>query len=746
MVDEFGPASQFVAINKGWDDPMGVAIVRGTYDFPADHPMAGKLYGRVLGSTYAHAKIKSIDTSKAEALSGVKAVITYKDNSLWSDDLRQVEQPIAAIAAVDEYTAERALDLIKVEYDVLRFVVDPEEALKPGAPLVGTWPSGNISPTPSQSVRGDVVKGFAEADVVIDETVGWRRGHTHNELGGDQILAYWDGNGVHIWSQTRRPFAWRAVIARALKIPESDVYENTHGIGGSFGSRDIAYMEVPAALLSKKAGKPVTLTVSRKMYTAIIAHQWWEKLKMKLGAKKDGTLTAVEAVWWDGGGKIGATGTCWDVDASTWKTPNYKKDEWGVAMNTGDAGTWRDVSGPPSLYLSDIVLEKMAAKLGINPLEYRRKIFVTEDMNFQPNDTPLSSFGARLCMEKVAEGIGYLAKYHAPGTKTLPDGRLHGIGISAFLDAKGGLSGARGSTINMCEDGTVTFNNGGTRIMSGTVAHTAIIAETLGVKFTDVRCGDFGCTPTAPEGGIQAGSTQLRSLGSAMMMAAIDVRNQLFTVAAAQLKVKTEDLDAKEGAIFVKADPTKTITHKDVMAKQEQPFIGRGVRWESVLRKPVGDSPIGTTCTHRTGCASSVEVAVDPETGLIEILNFHNAVDAGRIIERKSTEGQMLVGLTNMINQAIYFDDIYDPGTGRQLNYNLERDLFVTFMDAPIEVSKIYTLETIDANGPFGAHGIGEPLVATYASILNAVNNAIGQWIVTGPLSPQIILKALGKA
>jgi CO/xanthine dehydrogenase Mo-binding subunit len=467
---------------------------------------------------------------------------------------------------------------------------------------------------------------------------------------------------------------------------------------------------------------------------------------MKLGAKKDGTLTALESTWWDEGGLIGATGTCWDVDASTWKVPNYKKDEWGVSTNKGASGTWRDVSGPPGNYLADIVLEKMAAKLGMNPLDFRRKIFVTEDMTFQTNNQPMACFGLRMALEKAAEVSGYSAKYHAPGTKTLADGRLHGIGISSFYDGKGGLSGLRGSTINMCDDGTVTFNTGGTRIMSGPVAHTAMIAEIIGVKFTDVRCGDFGCTPIAPEGGIQAGSTQLRSLGAAHVVAALDVRTQLFAYAATQLKVTPGELDAKDGVIFVKADPTKSITHKAVMTAQTEPVIGRGVRWESVLRKPVGNFPVGTTCTMRTGDASAVEVAVDPETGAIEILSFINAVDCGRIIEMNSIEGQYLCGLTNMMNQAIYFDDIYDPATGRMLNFNFERDLFVTFMDCPTELNQINILEPIDANGPFGSHGIGEPVTATYASILNAVNNAIGQWITTGPLTPQVVLKALGKA
>ncbi len=180
MVDEFGPKSQFVAVGKQNLDYQGINIVTGKYDFAGDHHPQGKLYARVLGAKYAHAKVTSINTSRAEALEGVEAVITFEDHPNWSDTILSVDQQIAAVAAVDEATAERALDLIDVEYQVLPAVFDPEDAMRTDAPNAGTFPDGNITPSPSALERGDVAQGFTEADVIVDETVGWLRPHTHN--------------------------------------------------------------------------------------------------------------------------------------------------------------------------------------------------------------------------------------------------------------------------------------------------------------------------------------------------------------------------------------------------------------------------------------------------------------------------------------------------------------------------------------------------------------------------------------
>lgn len=752
-IDEFA-ASLNVIGNKKNTDSQGTNIVTGKYDFAADHIFPGKLHARILGARYAHAKILSIDTSKAAALPGVVAVATYQDVPNWSANITMAEQEVAIVAAVDEATAERALDLITVNYDVLIPVLDPEEAMKPNSPKAGIagFTDSNLSPTPQQVTFGDVTKGFTEAEVTVEETTGWRTRHTHNELEPASATAMWMGDELYVWVPGKNPFNQRATVATGLKMPLNKVHFKSHGTGGSFGTgKYLPNIEISAAVVAKKAGKAVTVHLPRKISNCIQGHQYGGKSIVKIGAKKDGTLTAIDMNFWNEGGNNGGRGGFGDVLQSTVDCPNFRSNQWAVATNKGPNGSWRCVQHPDGAVLSTIAVEKLAAKLNMNPLDFRRKIFLKTPV-FTTNGgakTPLYSFGTNACMEKAAEAIGWASNYHAPGVKTLPDGRLHGIGIWAHADGHGGASGTRGMIINMNEDGTVLFNSGASRNMGGPAAQQAIMAEVIGVPFDSVRCGEWGDCDVASEGGNQGGSTLTISIGSACIGAAEDVRNQLFAVAAGtgtgMLKTTPDALDAKDGKIFIKADPTKFVTHAAVMAAIAQPVIGKGTMRSPSLRKDVGTYKVGAAGTHRTGCASAAEVAVDPETGLVEVTNFANAVDYGRIIDWNSSDGQISAGLQVDINQTFFYNDIYDPLTGILLSYGYVHDKIATIMDYDPAINKTFMLETIDASGPFGCHGVGEPVVGTFASIVNAVNNALGVWVTEYPMTPQVILKALGK-
>ena len=759
MVDEYG--SSLSVIGKRNKDYVAEDIIRGEHIFAEDVMRAGKLYGRILGAKYAKAKITGINTSKAEALEGVKAVITYKDVSTWSTQILCVDQEVAAVAAVDEDTAERALDLIEVTYDVQVPVIDPDEALKPTAANSGVFPNSNVTPTPSNITYGDVAKGFAEADITMEEEVGYVARHTHNQIEPYVSLAWWVGDNVYEWVTTQNPFGHKSALASALKTPMNKVHIYNHGTGGGFGNKGGSPINYPAAVLSKKAGKAVILKTTRKIYTVIGAHQYGVKMKMKCGLKNDGSLTAVETTFWSDGGKNGGRSAFADIPQATWKCANFKADMWGIATNKGPSGAWRCVGHPASGTLSDVMLEKMAARLKMNPLDFRKKIFLTEPID-QRNNTPYFSDGLRPCLDKAAELIGYTSKYHEAGTKTLPDGRLHGIGIHARFDGHGGMSGARGVIINMCEDGTILFNGGGARNMSGPGGIGATIAETVGVTYDQCRCGDWGNTDVAAEGASQGGSTYTISNGAAAMVAALDVRRQLFAVAGGPAtgmlklwastvndKNITDEqmamLDAKEGKIFTVADATKSVTHGAVMAAIAQPVIGRGVRWEPIFRKDTTNGKKGGSGAHKTGAACAVEVAVDPDTGDVEILNYCNVLDFGRVIDRCAAEGQMVAGLQVEYNQQMLWEDVYDPVTGQQLGFNHIHDRLCTALDIPVDKNQIALLETIDANGPYGCHGIAEPSVGKAACFSNAVNNAIGKWILSTPITPRIVLRALGK-
>ncbi|MEE9583702.1 MAG: molybdopterin cofactor-binding domain-containing protein, partial [Dehalococcoidales bacterium] len=526
--NEFG--TDLVVVGGRNKDPQGYNIVTGRYPFAEDQNMPGKLYGRILGSAHAHANILSIDTSAAEALEGVKAVITYEDNPRWTGHLQGVDQEVAAVAAVDEATAERALDLIDVEYEVLPHVIDVDEAMQSNANNAGTFPDSNFNPSPSRSSRGDVAAGFAEADVTIDETVGWLASHTHNHIEPDDTLAWWEGEDVHFWTKNQSPHGKKTGGASSLGLKHNQVHVKSGGTGGGFGGGGSSNPEIAAALLSKKAGKPVALRLARRFQTVLVQHQYGVKLQMKIGAKNDGTLTAIESVWW-GDGRMNGGRSGWnDPDVSTWKVANYSATMHGITTNKGRSGAWRCVAHPEGQYLSDLVLEKMAAQLNINPLEFRRKMFVTEDMPYQSNGRPMASFGVRKCMEGVATAISYMAKYHDPGARTLPDGRMHGIGIHAHSDGHGSTTSSnRGSYILMNRDGTAYFNSGSTRIHGGPVAMATMIAETIGITFDDIQIAGWGNTDTTPDGGGQFGSLHTGSHGSPAVVAARDIRNQLFT-------------------------------------------------------------------------------------------------------------------------------------------------------------------------------------------------------------------------
>jgi CO/xanthine dehydrogenase Mo-binding subunit len=765
MVDEFGAKLNVIGTRN--KDYVADDIVRGEHVFGEDVTRANKIYGRILGSKYAKAKVTGINTAKAEALDGVIAVITYKDVSTWSDTILCADQEVAAVGALDEDTAERALDLIEVTYDVQVQVTDPEEALKPTAANTGIFPNTNVTPTPSNITYGDVAKGFSSADVTQEETYGYIARHTHNQIEPYIAMTWWEGDNVYLWDKSQNSFAHRSSLASALKLPLHKVHVYNHGSGGGFGNANSNPIAAPAAVLSKKAGRPVIMKLPRRLYTVIGVHQYGVKARVKIGAKNDGTLTALEMEFWADGGKNGGRSTFCDVAQSTWVVPNFKADHWGIATNKGPSGAWRCVQHQAGGFLSDIGLEKLAEKLKINPLDLRRKIFLPKaDPHWQINGNSYSSSGLMDCLEKAASVIGYTAKYHANGAKTLPDGRLHGIGIHARYDSHGSMSGRRGVIINMNTDGTALFNSGSQRNMGGPGALGTIIAETIGLTYDNVRCGEWGNTDVAAEGGMQAGSTHTISNGAAAMVAAEDVRRQLFAVAGSQrnnmLKIWANTvndknitdeqmamLDAANNKIFLVSDPTKTVTHAQVCAGISEPVIGRGVRWDPILRRDMGPGAhqkTGQPVVAKSACANAVEVAVDPDTGEVEILSYVNVQDSGRTIDVVSIEGQMLNGLQVEFNQIMLWEDVYDPVTGFQLGYNQIHDRLCTTLDAPHESQQYAIVETIDANGPYGCHGIAEPAVGKVAAFNNAVNNAIGIKMIQSPLTPRNILRALGKA
>ncbi len=745
---EFG--NDLAVVGKYNPDPQGDAIVTGKYMYSNDHLPGRKLYAAQLGSPYAHAKITSINTSKAEAVDGVEAVITYQDNPTWSDTMLCWGQEFAAVAATDPYTAERALDLIEVEWQELPFIIDPVKAMQPGADLVGTFPDSNISSSPRRNTRGDTEAGFAQADVIVEVTTGFCTPHTQNTIEPCSGIAWWEGDHVYGYDQNQNPHSSNRNYASALGVPISKCHISVIGTGGGFGGSGQTNEPVTCALLSKKAGKPVAMSRERRYQTPSRRNHYSPSSTIKMGCKNDGTMTAFEVTIYADGGRNASSGgnNYWEVYESTWLCPNLVVEVYGVATNKGFGAGYRCLAHPEGGLIFDKAVHEMAAKLNMTPLEFMRKNFVKADTPNQDTGNPMTTYGLGPALEKAAEVIDYEAKYHEPGAKTLPDGRKHGIGIHAHNDRHGTTRTGRGIIINIKRDGSINYNTGQSRQQTGAIGGlSAIIAEALGATYDQVDCGAWGNPSNSPDGGSQGGSTGQTTNGAAALMAALDVRQQLFDYAAGQLKVTPEELDAREGKIFVKADPTQSITHAQVMAKIAKPIIGVGKSFNNDLRRPFQGFPAGTTAWHRTGTAAAYEVAVDTETGEVEILDYVNVCDAGRVIHRFGAEGQISSGQQAHFNKTFIWDVNHDPQRGVLLNQTMLDMKHCTTMDVPIDKNNFVLLETVNAVGAFGGNGIGEPASTPgYAALFNAVNNALGTDFYERPIPTDKILKALGKA
>jgi len=753
---EFG--NDFSVIGKPHVNYENEKVVTGKIPFPCDHKPGAKLHAALLGSPHAHANILSIDTSKAEDLEGVEAVITYEDNSRWSPTILVWGQEVAAVAATDPYIAERALELIEVEYEVLPFIIDAEEAMKPGATLAGTFPDSNISPSPRVDTRGDVEAGFAEADVIIEEETGWCRPHTQNTLETCSAIAWWEGEHVFGYDQNQNPHSNNRTNAGALGVKINQCHFSAISGGGGFGGGGQTNEPTTCGLLAKKAGKPVAIARTRRLQSIKRRNHYGPKLKMKLGCKNDGTITAFHATWYaDGGMNAGSPGSnCWEVVDSTFECPNFITEVYPVATNKGFGAGYRCLAHPEAAHTLSTVLYKMAGELGMTPLDFLRKTFIQPGTPHQDTGQPMTNYELRPVLEHAAEYIGYEQNYHAPGTKTLPDGRMHGIGIWSHFDRHGICSSGRGALIFMNTDGTCSYMNGQSNVMHGcnTVSQVAIIAETLGVPFEDVHCASYGDPSGGPDGGSQAGSAGATANGSASQMAALDIRQQLFALAAEELGVNPEDLAARDGKIFVKSDPTKFITHKDVagsIPSAQRPIMGKGNSYNAALRKPMEGYTLYESAYHRTAIAAAFEVAVDTETGEVEILDMIHICDAGRIIDPFSSDGQISSALWHQWSKATLWDVHHDPQTGALLDQTFLDMKVVTSMDINEpdgDINNYLLWEGVNAAGPFGMNGIGEPASPSgYAALMDAINNALGgEWIKERPITPIKILKKLGKA
>ena len=728
--------AEFNVVGRGVSRLEGPEKVTGRARYTHDIRLPGQLHAGVLRSPHPHAKVLGVDTSQAEALPGVYAVLSkndelditwYKEKTpLFSDAVRFVGDEVAAVAAESEELVEDALRLIEVEYKPLDFIADMAHALDEDAPKVHE--KGNLVEEPESYERGDVDTGLSQADVTVDEVYTTQTA-LHNALESHGTVAQWQGDELTLYDSTQGIFAVREGIAEKLGLPQNKVRVIKQHMGGGFGAKQVPWKQAMfAALLAKKAGRPVQLMLDREGENLATGNRNPTHQRVRLGAKKDGTLTAISADILVTAGAYSTKGEASNVAGlyqHLYKCENVKTEQTRVYTNLGPAVAFRAPGYVEACFALESALDELAQKLDMDPLELRRKNYTERD---QKQDLPWSSpDGLRACYDRLEEA--FLRDYEKPK----PEGsKRRGIGIAAHEWMAGKGSPPAYAFVKINGDGSAEVITGTQDIGTGSRTVLAqVAAETLGVRLEDVTL-QLGDTATGPYAPTSSGSSTVPTLAPAIRAAALDAKKQLLEAAATLLETDADTLSVKNGEI---SGGKETLKVSDLMQKLSPHTIqGHGARHAN---------PEGTTI--RPFGAQAAEVEVDLETGEVTVLRVVSAPDCGRILNPKLARSQVIGGVTQGIGFALTEERIVDRNLGVVLNADLEEYKIPTLIDVPpIEHAEV-NLPDLNAN-PTGAKGLGElPLIPAAPAIANAVYDAVGVRLRDLPLLRSRIVNALAE-
>jgi xanthine dehydrogenase YagR molybdenum-binding subunit len=708
----------------------GPLKVTGRAKYTFDISMPGLLWGKMVRAAVPAAEIVKIDTSKAERLPGVKAV--------WTTEARAVRfagQDVAAVAAVSPEVAEDAARLVEITYDERPYVTDLQKAMEEGAPLVynpDQVPGSKKAPVKGNVVgpvvprrgglRGDVAKGLAEADVTVESTYSVPT-HTHSPLETHGVIAKWEGDQLTVWASTQSITTVREGMAEYLGIDRKNVTVITEHMGGGFGSKLAASAEGTnfagvACKLAKLSGAPVKLMLDRREEHLCTGNAPAALMTVRLGAKRDGTLTAIHHRSFGTAGIAGGAGTGGPSGNLYADTPNCLVEEHDVFTNAGPAAPLRAPGHSQGAFALESAMDELAEKLGLDPLELRRK-----------NE---SSPVRRIQYDLGAKAIGWERRNRKAGDTAGP--RKRGLGMANgnwYVFARGSGVGAE---VKVHRDGSVEVFQGSQDIGTGfRTAMAMIVAEELGLQPREVtaRVGDTRW----PEGVGSGGSNTTNSVGPAVRLAAHEARTKLFAVAAPLLGAKPADLDAAGGKIFLSASPSKSIAFRQAAAKMPGEVISAVAERKKQFE------------TYRQDLAGTqfAEVEVDTETGNVRVLKVVSVNDCGFPINTLTTESQIIGAMIQGVSWALFEDRILDRNVGTMVNPNLEAYKILGSKDM-FEAVPIVS-EVANAGNNTSAAGIGEPpIVPTLAAVANAVYNATGARIRTLPLTPDRVLAGLAAA
>ena len=754
--------------------------VTGKAIYTVDMQLKGQLVGKILRSPHAHARILDIDTSLALEVPGVKAVITGKDTlgikhgfvetprypadqyPLAMDKVRFIGEEVAAVAATDVYAADKALGLIKVTYEPLPAVFDPEEAMMPGAPEI--HPSHpkvkedlvNIGGK-TTSGWGDVEAGFQEADYVREDQFESHL-RTHGFLEPHATVASYEPDGkLNVWTSSMGPFIKRAKLARTLGLPQSSVRVRKAYVGGAFGGKiDLYSHEFCAALLSMKTSRPVEIIATREEIFTAYRHGQPMIVTVKTGVKKDGTIVAQEFKTLNNSGGYRGSGVVviflvWGFAMVPYRIPNMKYTGYSVYTNNPIRSPQRGHGAPQMRFAVESQLDMIAAELGISPIDIRLKnARVSGEM--LPNGDNVHNCGLKDCIREIAKHTDFQEKIE--GRRTEKKGRYRkgiGIGVSAYFGGSLIYPNSSSVIVKMNDDGSVSLLTGSLDIGQGAETILCqIVAEELKLPMEEVRVVAADTETTPVDIGVWI-SGNAYVTGNAAREAAGDVRRKLMTIAAEELNADIEDLAFQDKRIYITGQPERSFSYEELVALSIQkhrgdPVIGNG-HWRTMRDQPTHPS-LATTKGRWTENyafdAQTAEVEVDTETGKIRLLKAVTAHDCGFPINPLLVEGQ-IDGQVSMALGHAFMEEIMME-QGRTLNPSwLDYRMPSIYNIADSEHIDVIT-EQYQVGKPYRTKEVGEGYVsAILAAIANAIYDAIGVRLFSTPFTPEKILKGLEK-
>jgi len=722
--------------------------VSGSAVYPSDVLLPNMLYAAILTCPHAHAKVTGLDLVEAAKKPGVAAVLgpespgadlswPYGDGytgKLFDPHCRYEGEAVAAVAAESPYAAWDALRAIQVSYEPLPHVSDAREALQTGAAKV--HPEGNLVSPKQTYVRGDVQAGFEQADVIVEQTYRTQTlMHTPIELHG--CVAKWDGDRLTLWESTQGVYAVQDTVTKVLGLPRSRVRVIGHYVGGGFGSKlETSKYSIIAALLADATAKPVKLFLTREQTFLAMGNRPASTMTIRLGAKKDGTLTSTEFSGLGASGAYPAGGTSlldW-LAKDMYLCPNVRTELTDVFINAGPARPFRAPGYPQGSWAVEQAMDSLAAELSMDPLELRLKNFTSTSQGRQGNPSYTSN-GLKECLQQGAERFGWATARKGTAGQD-PGARLkRGVGMAACNWFVGG--GWPPSTVvaKLFEDGSVNLNMGASDIGTGTKTVMAmILAEELGLEPDSVQIenADTGTTQYASPSG---GSKTVPTEGPAVREAAINIKKQLLGLAASELGCDPDELRLVDGRVQHRDDPDRSLTVVQLKGlKEQRVLLGIGHKAPNPQGKAI--TPFG---------AQFCEVEVDTLTGEIRLLRFVAAHESGKVLDRLTFDSQVIGGVAMGVGLGTTEERILDArGTGKLCNRNWHDYKLPTMLDIPEELDSVaIDLPDYEANIS-GAKGLGEPVtIPTAAVIANAVYDAVGIRCQETPINPVTLVAKL---